>query len=284
MEAHPGAWQGGGKIAVSLRPLLPGRFLDARPQSAAEALPIAAAVNIPADELPQRTHELPPRERTVAIADTGPAAEAAAWLQSNGRRAELRSDWNYAGSVGEQCVRRLWEPAAFLAEVVARLAPGRVLDLACGSGRDAVFLAAGGWSVSAVDRLPDALGLARDLEDRCKGAIARPIQWVRGDLETPDIGLRPPFELSGGFDLIVIIRFLHRPLMRRVADWLRPGGSVVCETFTTLHRARHGKPAGTEHVLRPGELPALLGGLEITRFDEGWRGEIHTARVWATRY
>jgi tellurite methyltransferase len=162
--------------------------------------------------------------------------------------------------------------------VLPELRPGRALDLACGSGRDAVFMAACGWSVTGVDVLPDALDRARDLARRCATAI-EPIDWRQVDLEQ---GGEPPMPESC-FDLIVGFRYLYRPLFAHFAAWLKPGGSVVYETFTTLHRERHGRPASDDHVLQPGELPGLLSGFEIRHFSEAWRGTAHTARIWAAR-
>jgi SAM-dependent methyltransferase len=163
-----------------------------------------------------------------------------------------------------------------LAEVLPQLPPGRALDLACGCGREAVFMAACGWKVTAVDVLPDAMERAADLARRCAPAVS-PIDWRQVDLEA-DL---PP--MGGPFDLMVAFRYLHRPLFRRVPEWLRPGGSLVYETFTTTHRERHGRPAADQSVLRPGELPGLLAGLEVRHHSEAWRGHDHTARVWAVK-
>ena len=71
--------------------------------------------------------------------------------------------------------------------------------------------------------------------------------------------------------------------MQRLPGWLKPGGSVLCETFTALHRQRHGKPARDVHVLQPDELPAFFDSFEIRAYSEEWRGEHHTARLWAIR-
>lgn len=259
-------------------PLVPYRFLDPRAAAAAAAArPIAEAVNIPVDELPERTHELPPRQAVVPV--VGPRALARSvveWLRAHGRRATVEAGHGDA-LPGVTEVGRLWQPTAFLSDVIGHLRPGTALDLACGVGRDAVYLAALGWQVTAVDRLPDALERARRLAGRCAAAIG-PIEWRTSDLERET----PAFDTP--FDLIVGFRFLHRPLFGAVYEWLRPGGHVVYETFTTAHRERHGRPAADAQVLKPGELPRLLGGFELRHHSESWRGDVHTARAWAVKH
>jgi tellurite methyltransferase len=268
-------------------------FLDPRPAEDAAHCPIGGAVNIPFGELPRRTHELPPRDDLIQVA--GPvelASEVVAWLERGGRRAAVARVFEYSPKLSKACgapqsaqlIGRLWKPNAFLAEVLPELPAGAALDLACGTGRDAVYLAADGWDVTGVDVLPDALERARDLASRYVGG-ARPISFMQIDLEADSLGVE---ELTGGgsdrrFELITMFRYLHRPLLARLGDWLRPGGSILIETFTTIHRERHGQPAKAAHVLEPGELPELLPGLGIRHFSEAWRGEAHTARLWAVR-
>lgn len=252
-------------------------LLDPREPDQASARPIADAVNIPLSQWPRRTHELPPRRRVVRLAARGSLARAAVdWLARHGRRGVVASEFRYGRTAPSSELGRLWEPNPLLAGVLPRLRPGRALDLACGSGRDAVYMAAGGWEVTAVDVLPDALARGRDLARRCAAAIG-PIRWLEHDLEG-GVACWPD-----GFDLVVVIRYLHRPLLGRLAEWLRPGGSLVCEAFTRLHRARYGRPARDARVLRPGELPRLLEGFETRHYSEGWHEGMHTARAWALR-
>lgn len=258
-------------------PLVYCCLLDPRPATDAARLPIEDAVNIPLAELPERVYELPGRDEAISVVGPSPWAEqAVAWLVQNGRRAALRRDFEYAEAAGPVRLGRLWGPNRFLAEVLPVLAPGRALDLACGTGRDAVFAAACGWKVTAIDVLPDALERARSLAERYALAL-EPIEWRQADLA------RDPPAFETPFDLVFAFRFLHRPLLARMRAWVRSGGSVICETFTTLHRARHGKPARDDQVLRPGEWPGLLPGFEIRHHSEEWHGADHTARVWALR-
>lgn len=260
-------------------PLVQRRLLDVRPAAAAAVRPIADAVNIPLDELPDRTHELPERDEIILVA--GPAdrtAVAIGLLQQLGRSAAAAEAWSFAPAALPLSSGRLWRPNRFLEEVAAALPPARALDLACGVGREAVWLAARGWQVTGVDLLPDALERARSLE-RVHAAAAARVSWAQADLE-----LQPPaWQPRTPSELICLFRFLHRPLFATIREWLAPGGSLLCETFTVLHRARHGKPQRSQFVLEPGELRGLLGGWELRHYSEDWRGTAHTARAWAVR-
>jgi SAM-dependent methyltransferase len=253
------------------------RLLDPRPADEAARHPVAEAVNIPLAELPHRAHELPPRDRALGVVGPEPLVrEAVDWLTQVGRRAHAANTPQPCRAPCAAEIGRLWEPNPFLAELLPRLAPARVLELACGTGRDAVFMASHGWSVTAVDVLPDALALGRKLAERYPVA-SEAIEWLEIDLEAAP----PRFERV--FDLIVVIRYLHRPLFARLHEWIQPEGSIVYETFTTTHRQRYGRPARDAHVLAPDELPGLLAGFEIRHHSEQWRGRAHTARVWAVR-
>jgi tellurite methyltransferase len=154
----------------------------------------------------------------------------------------------------------------------------RALDLGCGSGREAVYLAAQGWQVVAVDRLPEALQRGRDLQRRY-APDSPPIQWVCADLEKSD------WQPDGAFDGILLFYFCARGLIRRACAWLKPGGALLVEAFTETHRAHFGKPAADRRVAYAGELPTLLpDGMRVVAYSEGWRANgRHTARLWAIR-
>ncbi len=286
-----------------------GRFLDVRSVAQVVANPISEAASIPFEELPHRLHELPPKEEPILVLDLGPEAEPAVrFFERGGRRAILTpSPQPSRPEPKEGEIWRLWRPNPFLEEILPRLPVGTALDLACGSGREAVAMAADGFGVTAVDHLSDALELGRNLAARyliwgptsplspggrgsaseaSSGEGAPPIRWLQADLETLPPQPLPHFHFAKtreGLALITAFRYLHRPLFAQIPDLLAPGGSFVFETFTALHRERHGKPRQDAHILRLGEAPSLVPGLEVVHFDEGWRGESHTARLWARR-
>jgi SAM-dependent methyltransferase len=114
-------------------------------------------------------------------------------------------------------------PNAALVREVAGLEPGRALDLGCGEGGDAIWLAQGGWSVIAVDIAPSALSLgARNAE---AAGVASGIRWTQADLAA--------WLPEGSFDLISA-QFLASPVelpweevLRRAASAVAAGGLLV---------------------------------------------------------
>jgi SAM-dependent methyltransferase len=136
---------------------------------------------------------------------------------------------------------------------VARWAPlvpaGRVLDLACGSGRHARLLRELGHEVRAVDREPQSIPGVR---------------FVQADLEDGS-----PWPFAGErFDGIVVANYLHRPLFPLIERALAPGGVLIYETFMQGNE-RYGKPSNPAFLLRPGELWEAFRGLHIIAFEQG---------------
>ncbi|MGC5016299.1 class I SAM-dependent methyltransferase [Streptosporangium sp. DT93] len=131
--------------------------------------------------------------------------------------------WN--GRYGES--ERIWsgDPNGALVGEVSGLEPGSALDLGCGEGGDAIWLARQGWRVTAVDISPVALERAAGHAAAVAGDVAGRIDWQRHDLATsfPE----------GAFDL-VSAQFLHSPgdmprerILRAAASAVAPGGVLL---------------------------------------------------------
>lgn len=155
--------------------------------------------------------------------------------------------------------RWLVDNASFLPREGADGGTPRALDVACGNGRHALWLAAAGLDVFAVDR--DAAAIDRlGREARQLGLAVTPRVL---DLEAGDASIG-----RDRYDVIVVVRYLHRPLFPKLRAALRPSGVLVYETFTT-EQASRGKPTNPDFLLRPGELPELVAPLRVLRKREG---------------
>lgn len=128
-------------------------------------------------------------------------------------------------------------------------ATGDALDLACGRGRHALWLAQQGFRTQAVDRDGAALDALID------EAAARGLTIGTRVLDLESGGVVP----ADAFDVIVVVHYLHRPLFPQLLAALRPGGVLVYETFTTAQAVR-GKPSNPAFLLQPGELVARVTG------------------------
>jgi tellurite methyltransferase len=135
-------------------------------------------------------------------------------------------------------------PSPFLVEHAHLLRSGVVLDVAAGTGRNAAFLAARGHHVIALDGARAALA-------RVRAADAR-IACVQMDLDSP--GVR-----SGSADAVVVVNFLDRRLFAEVGRWLRPGGTLVWDTFL-IDQREIGHPRNPSFLLARGELGERLAG------------------------
>jgi SAM-dependent methyltransferase len=121
---------------------------------------------------------------------------------------------------------RLWSGNANqqLAAHVRGLNPGHALDVGCGEGADAIWLARHGWTVTAVDI--SAVALERGAADAQAEGVADRITWRREDLLTWDPGTLGPFDL-------VTAQFMYLPdaelasLHQRLAAAARPGGTLL---------------------------------------------------------
>jgi SAM-dependent methyltransferase len=156
------------------------------------------------------------------------------------------------------------EPNRLVAANVADLPPGRALDLATGEGRHAVWLAARGWHVVAVDFSGVGLGRA---QDRARAEGVR-VAFAQADV----VGLRFP---PGRFDLVLAAFFHPRPperaaLYRGIGTALAPGGMLLLVSYDLANLAEgSGGPKDPDVLLQPAVFAAELRelGLDIRRAD-----------------
>lgn len=140
---------------------------------------------------------------------------------------------------------------------------GTALDLACGLGANARFLAAAGLTVCAWDISAVAIEKLQRYADRQGLAIqARQCAIDKNSL------------LGHGFDVIVISRFLDRTLCDAIIDALNPGGLLFYQTFTHEKAFDRG-PKNPDFLLANGELLKMFAGLNPVHYrDNGTIGDL----------
>lgn len=180
--------------------------------------------------------------------------------------------WGEHGSMGRA-------PAnPYLARELADLTPGTALDAGCGAGAEAIWLAAAGWAVTAVDI--SATALARAAE-RASGTTG--IAWVEADLSA----WTPP----ASYDLVTT-HYAHPAMPQldfyeRVAGWVAPGGSLLVVGHLHTHHGHHPDEATATAATITARLdPAeweVVTALETAREMPGREEPLHDVVVRATR-
>lgn len=164
-------------------------------------------------------------------------------------------------------------PNATVAELTENLVPGRALDLGAGEGRNAIWLAARGWQVTAVDFSPVAVNRTSALAAQRLGADSARLTLVTADVLTWEPG-------ASGYDLVLVV-FLHLPQRQRAVVHARAAAAVApAGTLLILGHDRSnlldgvGGPADPAVLLTVDEVVADLTGtgLHVERAEVITRG------------
>ena len=151
-------------------------------------------------------------------------------------------------------------PSRFLVAEVEGLAPGRALDLACGSGRNAVWLAEQGWRVTAVDFSEVGLHVARTLA-AARGAS---VDWLEADVTE----WVPP---ARAYDLVCVLYMQlpaaeRRLVLGRAAEAVAPGGTMLVLGHDLLNLTEGwGGPKYPEVLFTPDDVAREIDGLRLER-------------------
>ena len=179
----------------------------------------------------------------------------------NENRADLeREDWNRKH--GEAGPLFGVDPNRFLVAEVDGLPPGRALDLACGAGRNAVWLAERGWAVTGVDFSDVAIENARRLSVERGVEVA----WVEADVREWEPAAR-------AFDLVVVLYLQlpaeeRGPIMRRAAEAVAGGGTMLVVGHDSTNIAEgSGGPQDPRVLFTAAEVAAELEGLDLQKAE-----------------
>lgn len=146
-------------------------------------------------------------------------------------------------------------PTVLLVETIERLPAGTAVDLACGAGRNAIYMAERGWAVTAIDGSVKAIEL---VQQRAAAHGVR-VHTCVSDLTMPDFAMPPDT-----FDLVLIAYYLQRDLFAKAKAAVRPGGVLIA----IVHTPEPGKE-WSEKRAAPGELRAFFEGWDILWEYEG---------------
>jgi tellurite methyltransferase len=168
---------------------------------------------------------------------------------------QIKWDRKYAEGYG------VAEPSPFLVEALTsghwEISPGRALDIACGNGRNTLFLAARGFDITGIDI--SAVGLA----EARRRALARalPVTWEAADLEKASLP-------TDNYKVIVNFNYLQRSLIQQIRAALRPGGFVIFDTYL-IDQKKVGEPKNPEYLLAHNELLEFFRGFRVLCYREG---------------
>lgn len=154
---------------------------------------------------------------------------------------------------------RLWSPAAILEffheNILIKKQIGHAVDIGCGAGRDSVYLATQGWQVTAIDYSESALEKVTRLANNTQVKI----NCIKMDLEK-ELNV---FHLTPqDYDLIVVSRYLHRPLLPVLKNKININGYLIYQTFMKGCEA-FGSPKNPKFLLEKGELASVFNDFEI---------------------
>lgn len=165
------------------------------------------------------------------------------------------------------------EPSILLTDHLDRFQKGKALEVACGLGRNALYLASRGFEVLGLDRDPEAISFCNaEAARRSLSFTARAV-----DLEQPS-----PIP-DEGYTLVACFYYLDRNLIPEMKRAVRPGGHLVYETFLIDQHERFGKPGRKEFCWGHNELLRLFLDFRILFYFEGFKGDRWIVQLIAER-
>ena len=252
----------------------------------------AHACSIAANNLFERMHELPPKDariallgcaKTIAIATDFFTEKGYQIVNSNVYSDAIINDLKQQKlwQKGKSHVR-LWSPSPMVRYFIEQLADladtgnhtKLGLDIACGSGRDMVFLAQQGWNMHGIDYQPEALRRSQriaannDVSIQCFQQDLENIAGINDKTTICELALKQLHYngLPRQFDLISVCRYLHRPLMPFISALLKPGGIIIYQTFMQGCE-KISSPKNPNFLLASGELVDSFNGFTVLKDD-----------------
>jgi len=275
-------------------------IVDLRDGEDFEEMHIIHASSFPVECLSERRYELPPQSVPLRLVGTPDQLEEAieflkgysfeACISWNTQAIEVLKQRDVLVSGAESKV--LWKPARIVQKFCDRteqrdgsdrwVAPARrrALDIGAGAGRDSVHLAMNGWDVNSIDNQQWAIDRLELLANRHNVSVKPYLLDVEADEDVLD-------QIPGSFDLVVIVRYLYRPLFPAIKKKISPGGFMVMQTFMEGCEKFKG-PKKARFLLKKNELAELFSDefvvLEdmVEYLDDGRPTNVFIAQKTAT--
>jgi len=168
---------------------------------------------------------------------------------------QAKNKWNSIYSSAEIKTKNVSQGLCENAHLLA--AGGHALDLACGTGGDAIFLASKGYSVDAWD-------ISNTVTEKISAYATE--NNLNINAEARDINVSPP--ASASYDLVTVAHYLERSLAAVLIDALKPGGLLIYQTFTRTVTPSYSGPSNPEFRLADNELLSLFSGLKVIVYRE----------------
>lgn len=170
---------------------------------------------------------------------------------------DSKSEWDQAYSRSSFIFGK--SPEKFLAENYDYIPEGSaVLDMGMGEGRNAVFLAQKGHKVTGVDissvAIKKSYMLAKEYGVKIKGVVASLDKYKIA----PDT-----------YDAIICFYYINRDIVKKMISWLKPGGLIIFEAFTTDQKKVKGhRDYDDSQYFKPQELLTLFPGMRVLKYEE----------------
>jgi len=162
-------------------------------------------------------------------------------------------------------------PVVLLEDWVPKLPTGKALDVACGAGRNAIFLAQSGFQVDAIDISRAGLHMASQQAMR----QGLEINWIEHDLDRV-------FRFDTDYDLIIVMWYVNLALITRLCDCLAAGGYLLCEEHLITDQDVIG-PTSSNYRVAPGALCEAVSGVDVLLYEEVIESDSEDERVASAR-
>jgi tellurite methyltransferase len=147
-------------------------------------------------------------------------------------------------------------PVTLLEDWLPKLPIGKALDVACGAGRNSIFLAQAGYQVDAIDVSSEGLNQASQKAEN----LRLKINWIEHDLDQS-------FQFDTDYDLILVMWYVNLALVTRLCGCLAVGGYLLCEEHLITDLTVIG-PDNLNYRVAAGDLRDAVSGVDVLLYEE----------------